>query len=137
MKIFGFFYSEKVIFHKNKKNSIIVQQEEDLAIHTTMDDNMRVWDEAVTSRPGSFIFFNSQTCLIYKIKQGGMEMGKFSNSPRLHYFCFYFLILIFLYLLFNFYYIKINIFHKNKNIMNFINYLLKNIIIIIIIYIKV
>ena len=25
MKIFGFLYSEKVIFHKNKKNSIIAQ----------------------------------------------------------------------------------------------------------------
>ena len=25
MKIFGFFYSEKVIFHKNKKNSIFAQ----------------------------------------------------------------------------------------------------------------
>ena len=59
MKIFGFFYSEKVIFHKNKKNSIIAQQEEEVAIYTTRGDNKRVWDGAVPSRPSSFIFFNS------------------------------------------------------------------------------
>ena len=53
VKIFCFFYSEKVIFHKNKKNSIIVQQEEELTIYTTRDDNGRVWDGAVPSRPGS------------------------------------------------------------------------------------
>ena len=64
VKIFGFFYSEKVIFHKNKKNSIIVQKGEGLAILTTRDDNGRVWDEAAPSRLGSFIFFNSQTYLI-------------------------------------------------------------------------
>ena len=58
------FYSEKVIFHKNKKNSIIAQQEEKLAIYTTRDDNGRVWDGAVPSRPGSFIFFNFQGFLI-------------------------------------------------------------------------
>ena len=62
--MFDFFYSEKIIFHKNKKNSIITQQEEELVIYTTRDDNERVWDWAVPSRPGSFIFFNSQTCLI-------------------------------------------------------------------------
>ena len=44
MEIFGFFYSEKVIFHKNKKNSIIIQQEKELVIYTTRDDNGRVWD---------------------------------------------------------------------------------------------
>ena len=54
MKIFGFFYSKKVIFHKNKKNSIIAQQEEELAIYTTRDDNGRVWDGVVPSRPSSF-----------------------------------------------------------------------------------
>ena len=64
MKIFGFFYLEKVIFHKNKKNSIIAQQEEELSIYTTRDDNGRVWDEVVPSRPDSFTFFNSQTCFI-------------------------------------------------------------------------
>ena len=52
-------------------------------------------------------------------------------------FIYFFLILIFLYLLFYFYYIKINIFHKNKNITNFYKLFIKNIIIIIIIYIKV
>ena len=85
MKIFGFFYSEKVIFHKNKKNSIIAQQEKELEIYTTRNDNGGVRDGAVLSRPDSFIFFNSHTCLISKIKQDRMEMGKFSNSPRLHF----------------------------------------------------
>ena len=64
-------------------------------------------------------------------------MGKFPNSPRLQFifvFIFYFL---FFYLLFYFYYIKINIFHKNKNIMNFYKLFIKKIIIIIIIYVKV
>ena len=64
MKIFDFFYSEKVIFHKNKKNSIIAQKEEGLVILITMDDNGRVLDEAVSSRLDSFIFFNSQIYLI-------------------------------------------------------------------------
>ena len=52
-----------LIFHKNNKNSIIVQQEKELTIYTTMNDNGRVWDGAVPSRPGSFIFFNFQICL--------------------------------------------------------------------------
>ena len=64
-------------------------------------------------------------------------MRKFSNSPRLHFIFVFFFILIFLYFLFYFYYIEINIFHKNKNIMNFYKLFIKNIIIIIIIYIKV
>ena len=53
-------------------------------------------------------------------------MGKFSNSPDLHFiFVFIFLILIFLFFIFYFYYIKINIFHKNKNIMNFYKLFIK------------
>ena len=60
-------------------------------------------------------------------------MGKFQNSPCLHFI----IVFIFLYLFFYFYYIKINIFHKNKNIMNFYKIFIKNIIIIIIIFIKV
>ena len=49
MNKFGFFNLEKVIFYKIKKNSIIAQQEEELAIYTTRDDNGRVWDGAVPS----------------------------------------------------------------------------------------
>ena len=53
-------------------------------------------------------------------------MGKFPNSPHLNFiFVFIFLILNFLYFLFYFYYIKINIFHKNKNIMNFYKLFIK------------
>ena len=86
MKIFGFFYSEKVIFHKNKKNSIIAQQEEELTIHTTRDDNGRVWDRAVPSQLDSFIF-SIPKLFSFKIL-------------KLVPFTFYFLILIFLDLLF-------------------------------------
>ena len=53
-------------------------------------------------------------------------MRKFSNSSLI--FCFYYLFI--LYFLFYFYYIKINIFHKNKNVMNFYKLIIKNIIII-------
>ena len=41
MKIFDFFYSEKIIFHRNKKNFTIVQQGEGLATLNTMDDKRR------------------------------------------------------------------------------------------------
>ena len=50
---------------------------------------------------------NSQTRLVYSL------------------FLFLFLNFNFLYLLFYFYYIKINIFHKNKNIMNFYKLFIK------------
>ena len=63
-------------------------------------------------------------------RSGLVGIGKFSNPFRLH--------LIFVFILyFVFYYIKINIFHKNKNIMNFYKLFIKKILIIIIIYIKV
>ena len=61
-------------------------------------------------------------------------MGKFPNPSHLHLifvFIFYFLFL--LYFLFIFIILKSIYFIKNKKIMNFINYLLKNILIIIII----
>ena len=73
MKIFGFFYSEKVIFHKNKKNSIIAQEEEELAIYTIRDDNGRVGDGAVPSRPGSFIFFNFKLVSVKKLNREGRK----------------------------------------------------------------
>ena len=62
-------------------------------------------------------------------------MGKI---PKPVPFTFYFILffLIFLYLLFNFYYIKINIFNKNKKIMNFYKLFIKNILIIIIFILK-
>ena len=126
MKIFSFFYSEKVIFHKKKKNSIIAQQEEDIAIYTTRNDNGRVRNGSFSSRPGSFIFFNSQTCLILKIKQGEANREN-SQTPAVYIlFLFLFFNFNFLYLLFYFYFIKINIFHKNKNIMNFYKLFIKH-----------
>ena len=75
MKIFGFLYSKKVIFHKNKKNSIITQQKEKLAIYPTRDDNERVWDRAVPPRPGSFIFFSILKLVSFKqLNRAGKEM---------------------------------------------------------------
>ena len=52
-------------------------------------------------------------------------MRKLSNSSHLHFIYFLFFILIFLYLLFYFYYIKINIFYKNKNIIDFYKLFIK------------
>ena len=93
MKIFGFFYSEKVIFHKNKKNSIIVQQEEELAIYTTRNDNGRVLDGAVPSRPDSFIFFNFQTVSFKKLNRAGRIWENSQTRP---------VYILFLFLFFNF-----------------------------------
>ena len=119
MKIFGFFYSEKVIFHKNKKNSIIAQQEKELAIYTTRDDNGRVWDGAVPYRPGPFIFLILKLVSFKKLNRTGRRWENSQTHPVYILFLFLFLILILLYMLFYFHYIKINIFLKNKNIMNF------------------
>ena len=60
----AFSIQKKSFSTKTKKNFIVAQQGEGLAIHTTRNYNRRVWDEAAPSRLGSFIFFNSQTCLI-------------------------------------------------------------------------
>ena len=70
MKIFEFFYSEKVIFHQNKKNFIIAQKEKGLATLTTRDDNERVRDKAVSSRPGSFIYFSILKTISFKKLNG-------------------------------------------------------------------
>ena len=83
---------------------------------------------------------NPDLFFFFQFSKTGVEwlagMKKFLNSSHLHLIFVFIFFIIFLYLFF--YYIKINIFHKNKNFMNFNNYLLKNIvIIIIIIYIKV
>ena len=42
-----FFLFKKIIFHKNKKSSIIAKQEGELEICITRDDNGRVWDGSV------------------------------------------------------------------------------------------
>ena len=53
-------------------------------------------------------------------------MRKFSNSPRLYFFFVFFVFIFFNFFIFAFfYYIKINIFHKNKNIMNFYKLFIK------------
>ena len=84
------------------------------------------------------LFFSILKLVSFKKLTGRDGDGKILKlAPFTFYFCFYFKIFIFLYLIFYFYYIKINIFHKNKNIMNFYKLFIKNIIIIIIIYIKV
>ena len=51
-----------------------------LAIHTTKDDNERVWDETIPSRSDSFIFFNFQTCLVKKLN--GTGQGKDEKIPK-------------------------------------------------------
>ena len=61
-----------------------------------------------------------------KNKTGRDGDGKISKlTPFTFYFCFFFKILIFFIFAFYFYYIRINIFHKNKNIMNFYKLFIK------------
>ena len=81
MKIFSFFYLKKVIFHQNKKNSIIARKGEGLAILTTMDDNERVWDEVTQSRLGSFIFFLIHKPISFK-KLNGMGQDEKNSQTR-------------------------------------------------------
>ena len=71
--------------------------------------------------PASLFFSIPKLVSFKKLNRDGAEMGKFSNSPRLHFiFKFYFFICFFY-----FYYIKINIFIKIKNIMNFYKLFIK------------
>ena len=125
MKIFGFFYSEKVIFHKNKKNSIIVQQEEKLAIYTIKDDNWRIWDGRYYPDPARLFFSILKLVSFKKLNRVGRIWG--NSQTRLVYILFLFLFFNFNFFIFfiYFYYIKINIFHKNKNIMNFYKLFIK------------
>ena len=118
MKIFGFFYLEKVSFHKNKKNSIIAKQEEELAIYTTRNDSERVWDGAIPSRPARLFFSILKLVSFKKLNRAGRRCENSQTRP---------VYILFLFLIFNFYfyYIKINIFYKNKNIMNFYKLFIK------------
>ena len=92
MKIFGFFYLEKVIFHQNKKNSIIEQQGEGPAIHTTRDDNGRTG----RSHPNlARLFFSILKLVSYKkIKRDGAGQNGdkkiLKPAPFTFCFCFYF-----------------------------------------------
>ena len=52
-------------------------------------------------------------------------MGKFPNSPRLYFIFVFIFNFNFFIFYFYFYYIKTNIFHKNKNIMNFYKLFIK------------
>ena len=120
MKIFGFFYSEKVIFYKNKKNSIITQQEDQYTLLGMTTGGFG----AGRSHPDSARLFFS----IFKLtsfKKLNKVRRRWKNSQT-HPVYILFLFLFFLYLLFYFYYIQINIFYKNKNIMNFYILFIKN-----------
>ena len=84
------------------------------------------------------LFFSIPKLVSFKkLNRAGRRCGNFQTRSVYILFLFLFFYFNFLYFLFYFYYIKINIFHKNKNIMNFYKLFIKNIIIIIIIYIKV
>ena len=124
MKIFGFFYSEKVIFHQNKKNFIIAQKRERLTTLTTRDDNGRVWDETAPSRLGSFIFFLIPKSISFKKLNGARRNGKIPKPVLFTFdFCFYFL--FFNICFFIFIILKLIYFIKNKNIMNFYKLFIK------------
>ena len=126
MKIFGFFYSEKIIFHKNKKNSIIVQQEKELAIYTTRDDNGRIFGTRQSHPDPVYLFFSIlQLVSFKKLNKAGRRWE--NSQTRIVYILFLFLFLNFNFFIFvfYFYYIKISIFHNNKNIMNFYKLFIK------------
>ena len=73
--------------------------------------------------PARLFFSIPKLVSFKKLNRVGAEMEKFSNSLRLH-FIFVFIFKFFI-CFFYFYYIKINIFHKNKNIMNFYKLFIK------------
>ena len=113
MKIFGFFYSKKVIFYSNKKNFIITQQGGGLAILTIRDDN-RGFGTGRAHLNSNHLFFSILKLVPFKKLNGAGRgrlagMRKFPNPPHIHFiFVFIFNTLIFSFLC----YIKINIFHK-------------------------
>ena len=107
MKIFGFFYSEKVIFHKNKKNSIIAQQKEELVINTTRM-TMGGFGMGRSHPDPTRLFFSIPKLVSFK-KLNRVGMGRrWENSQTrpvyilflLLFFNFNFFILAFLFLLY-------------------------------------
>ena len=85
------------------------------------------------------LFFSILKPISFKKLNGTGQRRKFPNSFNLHLiFVFIFIFYFFYICFFIFIILKLIYFIKNKNIMNFINYLLQNILIIIIInYIKI
>ena len=81
-------------------------------------------------------FFQFKLVSFKKLNMTGRKWENSQTRPIYILFLFLFLNFIFLYLFFYFYYIKINIFHKNKNIMNFYKLFIKNIIIILLFILK-
>ena len=81
------------------------------------------------------LFFSIHKLVSFKkLNRAGRRWENFQTWPD--YILFLFLFFNFFYICF-FYYIKINIFHKNKNIMNFSKLFIKKHYNNIIIYIKV
>ena len=85
------------------------------------------------------LFFSIPKLVSFKkLNMAGRRWENSQTRPVYILFLYLFFIFNFFIFAFLFFYIKINIFHKNKNIMNFYKLFIKNIIIIIIIiYIKV
>ena len=71
--------------------------------------------------PARLFFSIPKLVSIKKLNRAGRRWKNSQTRPVY----IFFLILIFLYLLFYLYYIKINIFHNNKNIMNFYTLFIK------------
>ena len=121
-----------VIFHQNNKNFIIVEQRIELATRIIRDDNRGFGTGRLHPKLVHLFFSISKHVQFKKLNRG--DAGRFDRDEKIlkparftFNFCFYFLFFIFIIL-------KLIYFIKSTNI---INYLLKNIIIIIIIYIKV
>ena len=85
-----------------------------------------VWDGVVHLDPARLFFSIPKLVSFKKLNRTGLKWENSQIRPVYILFLFLFLnFILFLYLLFYFYYIKINIFHKNKNIMNFYKLFIK------------
>ena len=111
MKIFGFFYSEKIIFHQNIKG-----YQHSLLGMTTK--GLR-WGGPIPTRLVYF-FFILKPVLFKKLNwmgRGRVDRDEKFSKPAPFTFVFIFYFFIFLFFIFYFYYIKIIRFYKKIKIL--------------------
>ena len=119
MKIFSFFYSEKSFFTKIRKTQLLPNKKSSLQ-YTLLGMTTRGF-ETERSYPDSACLFFSILKLdsFKKLNRAGRIWENSQTHPIYILFLFLFFNFKFFIFSFYFYYIKINIFHKNKKIMNF------------------
>ena len=116
-----------VLKKKKKKNQVKSPSPESRVPETGSDPPIGSGrDSGRDTHPDPACLFFSILKLVSfkKLNRAGRRWENSQTRPVYILFLFLFLIL-FYYLIFYFYYIKINIFHKNKNIMNFYKLFIK------------